>query len=197
MNVLAKRANGIFILTPILVAVYILLNLVLHRLPEEQQYVSMVAILSPGSYLHNNPVAMLYFGYISMVAGSIVKFSLRLFTCKTIIEYDDFGIYVYRKFRPTEIIRYEQMWNLLSLGELDYKDEPSLLDSGFASEGVHSARGILGTGTLRIRTNKKTIRLYGVKNVLQVETALNRLVEENRREFINELQSAIEQNKCE
>ena len=195
VKVLAKRANGIFIAAPILVVSFFLLNFLLYNLSEYEQLFSLVLIFAPGRYGLTNPITVLYFGYAFITAGAVVGFVIRLFTCRIIIEYDDYGIYVYRKFRPVEIIRYENLWS--SSGELDYRDAPDLLESGLESEGVHSARGIFGTGSLRIRTTKKTIRLYGVKNVLQVETALNKLAEENRRNFIEELYSEIEKSKCE
>ncbi len=186
MNILAKRANGIFIVAPIIIISYILMNFLLSQLSDEGQAFTMIMIFGVTRY-RISPIGALYFGYTYIVAASVIALVCRLFVCPVVIEYDECGIYVYRKFKPTEIIRYEQMWNSLSLGELDFRDAPDLLDSGLASEGVHSARGVWGTGTLRIRTNKKTIRLYGVKNVLQVEKALNSLIEENRRNFINEL----------
>ncbi len=190
MNVLAKRANGIFIAAPILVASFILLNLILYNLPEEQQSVSLQLIFGRMRYGRTNPLTVLYLSYTYVTAASVMSFIIRLFVCKTIIEYDDCGIYIYRKFRPVETVRYENLWT--SVGTLDDKDTPSILESGLGSEGVHSARGIRGTGTLKIKTNKKVIYLYGVGNVLQVEKALNSLIEENRRQFIKELYTEIE-----
>ncbi len=193
MNVLAKRANGIFILAPILVVTYILLNFILYNLSEEQRDISIVLLFSMGRYGHNNPLTMIYLGYTYAVAGSVVAMIFRFFVCPVIIEYDDYGIYVYKRFKPVEVIRYENLWSQVAI--LDGRDGPSMLESGLGSEDYYPGCSSITTGTLKIQTTKKTIYLYGVKNARQVEIALNRLVEDDRQKFTEELQLAIEQAK--
>ena len=49
----------------------------------------------------------------------LVLFLARVFTPQIIMEYDDHGLYIYRKGKPVTLLRYEEIWSAYSEGDFD------------------------------------------------------------------------------
>jgi hypothetical protein len=127
----------------------------------------------------------------------LLLFLDRLSTPKTIMEYDDFGVYIYRTGKPVTLLRYEELWS--TYAEEDFENVEFCYHRGF-----HTSRnikisdpfwGILKTGSIRIETPDDFICLGGIYHVKEVEKEIKRMVRKNRREFLDEMYDGIEKSQ--
>jgi len=127
----------------------------------------------------------------------LVLFLARLSTPKTIMEYDDFGVYIYRTGKPVTLLRYKEIWSAYSEGDFDNVE--------FCyHRGFHTRKnikvgdpfwGLFKTGSIRIETPDDFICLDGIYRVKAVEREIKRMVKKNRQEFIEEMEERIEENQ--
>ncbi len=125
----------------------------------------------------------------------LLPFLVRLFTPKTIMEYDDFGVYIYRTGKPVTLLRYKEIWSTYSEGDFD--------DVEFSyHRGFYPRRnikigdpfwGMFKTGSIRIETPDDFICLNGIHCVKAVEKELKRMVKKSRQEFIDEMEEKIKE----
>ncbi len=192
MKVLAKRANGIFIIAPIITLLFILLTICLFVMladdSEQGRILQMLVGYSEfGSYRYRRGrfFRYFYFGFSIVSLGCVVSAVRRIFIPKVIIEYDKKGLYIYRRFKPVKTIRYEDMWSRTS--ETDLENINVIVPRfryGHREVNVSNPFwGIIKTGTLRIETAEEIISLHGIKNVKEVELMLNKLINDSREKF--------------
>lgn len=127
----------------------------------------------------------------------LVLFLVRLSTPKNIMEYDDFGVYIYRTGKPVILLRYEEIWCAYSEGDFDNVE--------FCyHRGFHTRKnikvgdpfwGLFKSGSIRIETPDDFICLDGIYHVKEVEREIKRMVKKNRQEFIDEMEERIQENQ--
>ena len=126
-----------------------------------------------------------------------VVFLQRLLTPRTIIEYDDFGIYVYQTGKPVTLLRYEELWSTYS--EEDFKNVEFCYRRGFYRyrnvKVSNPLWGIIKTGSIRIEVPDGFINLGGIYRVKEVERELKMLVRKSRKKFIEEIEEKIKENR--
>ncbi len=127
----------------------------------------------------------------------LILFIARLSTPKTIIEYDDFGLYIYQRGKPVTLLRYEEIWSAYSEGDFDNVEFSY-------HRGFHNRKnikvgdpfwGMFKTGSIRIETPDDFICLDGIYHVKEVEREIKRMVKKNRQEFIDKMEERIEENQ--
>lgn len=127
----------------------------------------------------------------------LIPFLTRLFTPRIIMEYDDFGVYIYRTGSPVTLLRYKELWSTYS--EADFDNVEFCYHRGF-----HTRRnikvgdpfwGMFKTGSIRIETPEDFICLSGIYRVKDVEREIKRMVKKKRKEFIDEMEENIRENQ--
>lgn len=129
-----------------------------------------------------------HFCVACMVLGGLVCFDLlhRLIVPKIIIEYDDYGIYIYKyKKQPPITLRYSDLKGVLIMEGANDSYE---LDAGGNINGF-------STGMLRIQSSKGLTTLYGIKNVRQVGNQLKKMVADYNRNVMEQYDQRIERSK--
>ncbi len=121
----------------------------------------------------------------------------RLFTPRTIMEYDNSGLYIYRTGKPVTLLRYEELWSTYS--EEDFENVEFCYYRGlYRCRNIKVSNpfwGIFKTGSIRIEIPDGFINLGGIYHVREVERELKRMVKKNRQEFIDELEENIKENQ--
>ena len=210
VKVLARRANGLLVIAPILmlicgfVTVYSLLVLTDKIEPDKKLlYVFYMFSVFSGRrrrlrsyYYYHNPemLAFLCAFYYGLVSAFLLCLLVRrLFVPKTIIEYDDFGLYIYKKGMPVTLLRYEALWSVYAHEELfeSYED----FDSCTSVSVKNSFFGLSRTGAIRIETPHEFIVLSGIYHVKEVEKEIKRMVKKNRQEFVENMEERIKENQ--
>lgn len=124
-------------------------------------------------------------------------FTERLLTPRTIMEYDDFGIYIYRTGKPVTLLRYKEIWSTYS--EEDFENIEFCYHRGFYRVRNISVSnpfwGLFKTGSIRIEIPDGFINLGGIYHVREVERELKRMVKKNRQEFVDDLEEKIKENQ--
>ena len=137
------------------------------------------------------------FCYGLYLALFLFVFLARLCTPKTIMEYDDFGVYIYRTGKPVTLLRYEELWS--TYAEEDFENVEFCYHRGFhRSRNIKISDpfwGIFKTGSIRIETPDDFICLGGIYHVKEVEREIKRMVRKNRREFLDEMYEGIERSQ--
>ena len=127
----------------------------------------------------------------------LIPFLARLFIPRIIMEYDDFGVYIYRTGSPVTLLRYKELWSTYS--EVDFEDVEFCYHRGFyINRNIKIGDpfwGLIKTGSIRIETPDGFICLGGIYNVKEVERELKRMVRKNRKEFIDEMEENIKENQ--
>lgn len=127
----------------------------------------------------------------------ISMFLQRLLTPRTIMEYDDFGVYIYQTGKPGTLLRYKELWS--TYAEEDFENVESCYRRGFYRyrniKVSNPFWGIFKTGSIRIEIPDGFINLGGIYHVKEVERELKRMVKKNRQEFIDELEENIKENQ--
>ncbi len=127
----------------------------------------------------------------------LLLFLDRMSTPKTIMEYDDFGVYIYRTGKPVTLLRYEELWS--TYAEEDFEEVEFCYHRGFhRSRNIKISDpfwGIFKTGSIRIETPDDFICLGGIYHVKEVEKEIKRMVRKNRREFLDEMYEGIEKSQ--
>lgn len=143
---------------------------------------------------------MLWECIISYSIYLIVFLSLflqRLLTPRTIIEYDDHGLYIYRTGKPVTLLRYEELWS--SYSEEDFENVELCYRRGFYRyrniKVSNPLWGIIKTGSIRIEVPDGFINLGGIYHVKEVERELKMLVRKNRKAFLNEMYENMEEER--
>ena len=135
------------------------------------------------------------YSFYMLVFG--VVFLQRILTPRIIIEYDDFGFYIYRMGKPVTLLRYEELWS--TYAEEDFENVEFCYHRGFyRSRNIKISDpfwGIFKTGSIRIETPEDFICLGGIYHVKEVEREIKRMVRKNRREFLDEMYENIEENQ--
>lgn len=207
VKVLARRANGLLIVVPIIMlfcgfaSAYSILVVMGKIVPDRTLLLVlfMLAIFGPrhrwryvNDYYNEHTLAFYCaFSYSFELLFGFWLFVRRLSVPKVIIEYDDYGLYIYKKGMPVRLLRYKELWSTYVQEELfdmyeDFDASVSIsVKKSFFSE----------TGAIRIETPQDFIVLSGVYHVKEVEKEIKRMVLKNRQEFIKELEENIEYNK--
>lgn len=127
----------------------------------------------------------------------LLPFLARLFTPRTIMEYDDFGVYIYRTGKPVTLLRYEELWS--TYAEEDFENAEFCYHRGFyRCRNIKVSNpfwGLFKTGSIRIETSDSFINLGGIYHVKEVEREIKRMVKKNRQEFIDETEERIKENQ--
>lgn len=211
VKVLARRANGLLIVVTLLMlicgfaTVYSILVLTGGIEPDKDiMYVLYMLSLLGGrhrhrhfrSYYRDMPELLAFrcalsFGIEFMLLLWVLV--RRLSIPKVIIEYDDFGLYIYKKGMPVTLLRYESLWSMYVHEEVidSYED----FDSSGYMRTQQSLWGISATGSIRFEVPNGFIIVSGVSRVKEVEKEIRRMVEKNRREFLEAMEERIEKNK--
>ncbi len=180
MKVLAKRADRFIYCTPFILLIFIIMSALL--IAEIKGYVRLGRNFFPG-----------YLSFFIMSIIYVTGFCSVIRMPKDVIEYDDYGIYIYkRKNQEPILIRYEQIWsNTAEPDELTvYLRGPCYSYKSFKTN--------LPTGTLRIELRDEFVRVPFLADIKRVEGNLRNLVNENRRQFIEEMEQRIaEMNRAE
>lgn len=211
VKVLARRANGLLIVVPLLMllsgfaVVYSILVLT-EEIEADRglMYALYMLSLFDGrhrhrhfhSYYRDMPERLAFRCALSF--GMEFMFLLwilirRLSIPRVIIEYDDFGLYIYRKGMPVTLLRYESLWSMYIHEEVidSYED----FDSSGYMRTQQSLWGLSATGAIRFETPNGFITVSGVSRVKEVEKEIKRMVKKNRREFLDEMYEGIEINQ--
>lgn len=210
VKVLARRANGMLIVVPVLMlicgfaTVYSALILAGEIEPNKKLlYILYLFSLFGPRYRHryfndyySNPESLAFVCAFSYGIEFVFLFWLlirRLSVPKIIIEYDDFGVYIYKKGMPVTLLRYEALWSVYVHEELfeSYED----FDSNVNVSVKKSLLGLSETGAMRIETPNGFIVLSGIYHIKEVERELKRMVKKNRQEFIDEMEERIKENQ--
>ena len=171
MKVLAERSNKIFLWGPVVMLLCVLV---------------VCNISGIAGFLPSRRTIYVFCGAIFI--GCVTCFDLlhRLLVPKIMIEYDDYGLYIYKhKGQPPATVRYSDLKGVLVLEGAN---------DSYELDGVKSFRAF-STGMLRIQTSKGLISLYGIKNVRQVGNQLNKMLKDYNRRIIEEYDQRIEQTK--
>ena len=211
VKVLAKRANGLLVATAILMmvcgfaVVYSILVLIGEiKLNKDLMYVLYMFSLFGGRHRHRH-----FYTYYQDMPERLafrcaLSFSIefmfllwvfirRVSIPRIIIEYDDFGLYIYRKGMPVTLLRYESLWSMYIHEEVidTYED----FDSSGYVRTQQSLWGLSATGAIRFETPNGFITVSGISKVKEVEKEIKRMVEKNRREFVDAMEDKIEKRK--
>ncbi len=126
-----------------------------------------------------------------------VVFLQRILTPRIIIEYDDFGFYIYRTGKPVTLLRYRDVWSTYS--ESDLNNVEFCYHGGFYRyRNVKVSNpfwGVFRTGSIRIEIPEGFINLNGVYHVKEVEIEIKRIVKKSRQEFIDEIEEKIKEKR--
>ncbi len=202
MKILAVRNNSLFWKAPIIFIIGTIIICLIGRLyapedvlvPEDMNiigYCYMLGLTEPMRRV-SRVVSIVWL----VSRGSILYALSVLFHKNVIIEYDECGIYIYRRFKPIKTIRFEEFW-----GQSTRED----FDEVYVMRG-HTVRwwrtenyyritdlffGFIKTGTLRIETPYEVINVGGIKNVKEVEIELNKLITAKKKEYLAEMEEKI------
>ena len=136
-----------------------------------------------------------YYGLIFVAC--LFVFLARLSVPRIIMEYDDFGLYIYRTGKPVTLLRYKEIWSTYS--EEDFENIEFCYHRGFYRVRNISVSnpfwGLFKTGSIRIEIPDGFINLGGIYHVREVERELKRMVKKNRQEFVDDLEEKIKENQ--
>ncbi len=211
VKVLAKRANGLLIVASVLMLLsgfaFVYSVFVLTKVIEPNEKLFLIIYVSNWLagrrrfrrfrlYYHSNPEWLAFecaLSYGLEFAFLFYIFIRRLSIPKVIIEYDDYGLYLYRKGMPVTLLRYEALWSVYAQQELYdvYED----FDSTASVSVKNSLFGLSSSGAIRFETPDGFIVLSGIYHVRDVEREINRMVRKNRDEFVAKMEENIEENK--
>lgn len=126
----------------------------------------------------------------------LISFVERLLTPKIMIEYDDYGLYIYQRGKVT-LLKYKELWSTYSTKDVEsinlcYHRGLWGLFSMLASEFIWS---FVKTGSIRIETPDGFIVLHGVYHVRDVEFEIKKMIREHRKRFIEELEKSVEEER--
>ncbi len=134
---------------------------------------------------------------VALVSWGSLLYALSVFFYKrVIIEYDDCGIYIYKKFKPIKTIRFEEFWSQSTREDFDeiYVMRRHTIRWN-RTENYYKITdlffGFIKTGTLRMETPYEVINVGGIKNVKQVEIELNKLIRAKKKEYLKEMEEKI------
>lgn len=137
------------------------------------------------------------FSYSLIFICFFVIFLARVSIPRTIMEYDDFGLYIYRTGKPVTLLRYQEVWSTYSEGDFD-NVEFSYHRGFYPRRNIKIGDpfwGMFKTGSIRIETPDDFICLDGIYHVKEVEREIKRMVKKNRQEFVDEMEERIEKNQ--
>ncbi len=196
MKVLAKRANGIFIIAPIIMTVFIIFTIcIVFMLADDSErgraFQMFLGYDAFGYYRYRRGRFFRYFYWGCLVAniGTLVSAVRRLLVPKVIMEYDNCGVYIYRRFKPVQTVRYEDMRSRGSAEDLTEVEVvmPRAFRYGTNRNTVARPFGsFIKTGKLTIETADDIITLYGVKNVEEVNMKLDKLIKDSKKKNTSE-----------
>lgn len=160
MKVLAERADKYFVLAPVMVIVSLFVcyleycDLVLDNISLGRWFIAVV------------------FTVMAMTVQCLSNFFLCTLMPKNVIEYDDFGIYIYKRRNKEPLI--------LRYGEIFSKTAEN--DESYVFVGFWGIPFTLSSGTLRIEVKDGFLKVPCIKNVRKVQTELNRLLIQYRKQ---------------
>ena len=134
--------------------------------------------------------------YEFLVAGCVISSAIwflvctlpffeRLFTPSVMIEYDDYGLYIYKYNQPPVLLKYKEIWSTLPLEDFD-NIEITYHRGLFYQRTINVGNlfwGVFKTGSIRIETPDGFIKLNGVYHVKDVEHELKKIVRQKRKEY--------------
>lgn len=210
VKVLARRANGLLIVVSVLMlvcgfaTVYSVLVLTGEIEPNKDlMYALYMLSLFGGRHRHRrfysyyrNPETLAFRCALSFSVDFMFLLWVlirRLSIPRVVIEYDDFGLYIYRKGMPVTLLRYESLWSMYVHEEIidAYED----FDSSGYVRTQQSLWGLSATGAIRFETPNGFIFVSGISRVKEVEKEIRRMVEKNRQEFIDGMEERIKENQ--
>ena len=160
MKVLAERADKYFVLAPVMVIVSLFVcyleycDLVLDNISLGRWFIAV------------------WFTVMAMTVRCLSNFFLCTLMPKNVIEYDDFGIYIYKRRNKEPLI--------LRYGEIFSKTAEN--DESYVFVGFWDIPFTLSSGTLRIEVKDGFLKVPCIKNVRKVQTELNRLLIQYRKQ---------------
>lgn len=164
MKVLAERADKYFVLAPVTVIVSLFVcyleycDLVLDNISLGRWFMAVV------------------FTVMAMTVRCLSNFFLCILMPKNVIEYDDFGIYIYkRRNKEPLIVRYGEIFSKTA-----ENDEGYIIVKHWFSFRFFTFN--LSSGTLRIEVKDGFLKVPCIKNVRKVQTELNRLLIQYRKQ---------------
>ncbi len=184
IKVLAYRSNKIFITAPILVPLCFFII-----------WMSIGGGFGLGYRIRIHMLLMSFTIMISQLAGFIERF----FIPKVIIEYDDFGLYIYKyKRRDPILLHYEQIWGCRAHINEGAEDIPFNFDPFSGQEYSYENTAIRTTqfvGSLKFNTPHSVINVHGIKDVKAVERKLAAMRYDFKEDYEEWLNYNIEQSK--
>ncbi len=202
MRVLAVRNNSLFWKAPIIFVIGTVLICLIGRLyapedmsvPEDMNIVGYCYMLGLTEPMRR--VSRVVWTIWIVSRGSIFYALSVLFYKNVIIECDDCGIYIYKRFKPVQTIRYEEFWSQQTIEDFEevYVRRRYTYKWWKAENYIKVTDpffGIIKTGSLRLETRQEIINVGGIKNVKEVEIELNKLISAKKREYIEEMEEKI------
>ena len=200
MVVLARRANGIFILAPIIFIAllfvvcyslaYLRGEIEISDIPVVMYFIMCMLPRFTGSRRWSPRRMMFATLFEAMFCFFLVfeSFASRLFVPKVIMECDSDGVYIYHGRKQVTVLKYEYLWS-------HYTEED--LDGGYlwVKRGMipmpEIVQGFITTGSMRIETPDGFINLKGIYHVREVERELKTRMRKHRLEYEQLLDKSV------
>ncbi len=181
MKILAKRDNTIFVVAPIMLIV---------------SFICLFALIDMKIDIKIDiDVADIGFGLLYSV--TFIRFFLRLSVPPVILEYDDNFLYVNRRFKESIAISYKNFIDVSDVKEkVDFKEMRYLkrkiiwLREDYEKYYQYLI-ALATTGVLNLNYEGGYIRLHGIKNVETVETELEKIIREKKRENTEKIEGKL------
>lgn len=206
MVVLARRANGILVVAPL---VLLFLGVVLYYsvmlVSGEMEVDAVPGIIYSFMRFFDGlrrsyrkpPEVVAFWTYLSVAFIAVplfVEFLSRLFVPKIIMECDDNGVYIYHGKKQVTVLRYEYLWS-------HYTEEDTGGDYLWVKRGMLPVPEFLydfeATGSMRIETPDGFINLRGIYHVREVERELKTRIRKQKLEYERFLEEGVREARVD
>ncbi len=189
MKVLAKRYNGAIWMFSIAIILFVICTYIVVSCfgGYYEANGSFKGVLDTSDF----KAIELLFGYVIIIIITVGSFESVVSTLalpRVLMEYDDYGIYIYHKYKPTKTIRFEDIGS-----EVSEEDTVDIYVGG--SYYYHKISHKVLNNTLRIEVEDGFVRVDYVKDVKNVELKIRQLVRSTRKSIIEELEENIAENR--
>ncbi len=189
MKVLAKRYNGAIWMFSIAIVLFVICTYIVVSCfgGYYEANGSFNGVLQTSDF----EAIKLLFGYVFIIIVTVVSLVgtvKTLFLPKVLMEYDDYGIYIYHKYKPTKTIRFEDICS-----EVSEEDTVDIYVG--TSYYYHKISHKVLNNTLRIEVEDGFVRVDCVEDVKNVELKIRQLVRSTRKSIIEELEENVEENR--
>ncbi len=193
MKVLAKRENSMLIFFPLSLFIFIpgIVNIINWFIETDFFNAVRVADTDDFNYLMLSLLlnVLVLIIILSFTGCLLIRFIETLLTPPIVMEYDEYGIYIYNRLKETRVIRFYDIKSQVS--------EESDVDIYNYKYHIKLATVKVLTGTLRIELLDGFVRVDCVANVKDVERKLKDLVRKEEHKKIAELEARVEKIKRE